>query len=267
MTRVIKLGGRVQHDAALQSALAHAHAHAHAHVHANARGAGLVIVHGGGDEITQLQRRLGYEPRFVGGRRVTTDEELDAVRMVLSGTANKRLVAALQSAGVRAVGVSGEDGGLLRARVAPGAPLGRVAAHVEADPSLLTDLLRGGWTPVISPVARDADDANGAGLNVNGDDAAAAIAIAVGAAELAFISDVPGVLIDGVPALELACDEATALVERGVAAGGMAAKLQAGCRALAGGVARVRVAGIAALEDAESGTTLLLTRTVAPWQR
>lgn len=227
---------------------------------------GLVVVHGGGDDISALQRRLGHEPRFVGGRRATTGEELEIVRMVLSGSANKRLVARLQSAGARAVGVSGEDGGLLAAHVETGAPLGRVGERVRADATLLCDLLAAGWLPVVSPVARDADDAGGAGLNVNGDDAAAAIAIALGASELIFVADVAGVLVEGVPTRVLSADDASALIARGVAAGGMAAKLEAGQSALLHGVARVRIADLDALTDASRGTTLL-PPTVVPWQR
>lgn len=254
MTRVIKIGGRVQGDPSLPVALAAASAREP-----------IVVVHGGGDDISGLQRRLGHEPRFVGGRRATTPEELDIVRMVLSGSANKRLVAALTAAGTRAVGVSGEDGGLLRARTALGAPLGRVGERVEADATLLRDLLAHGWLPVVSPLARDADSRTGDGLNVNGDDAAAAVARALGADELVFVADVAGVMVDGELLPSLSADDAARLVERGVAAGGMAAKLQAGFGARAGGVPRVRIAGLAALEEPSGGTTLLSPATVVPW--
>jgi acetylglutamate kinase len=241
---VIKVGGRVQDDPSL------------AHSLAPLATAGAVLVHGGGDGISSLQRRLGLEPRFVGGRRATTPEELEIVRMVLSGTANKRLVARLTAIGVRAVGVSGEDGGLLAAHVAAGAPLGRVGERVTANVTLLRDLLSAGWFPVVSPVARDADADDGAGLNVNGDDAAAAIAVALGASELVFLSDVSGVLVDGAPVPTLSPDQARALARRGVAAGGMAAKLEAGMVALAAGVRRVRIADLTALHDPERGTVL-----------
>lgn len=256
MTRVIKIGGRVQGDGALPAAIVSAHAQG-----------GLVVVHGGGDEVTQLQRRLGIEPTFTGGRRVTSDADLDIVRMVLSGTANKRLVAALQVAGARAVGVSGEDGGLLVARTAPGAPLGRVGERVDADAKLLDDLLAGGWLPVVSPLARDADSPVGAALNVNGDDAAAAIAAALSADELVLVADVAGVLVDGAVRATLGADEAAGLISGGVAKGGMAAKLEAGFAALTRGVRRVRIAGLAALADASAGTTLLPPTTAVPWQR
>jgi acetylglutamate kinase len=120
--------------------------------------------------------------------------------------------------------------------------------------------------PVVSPVATDADDSNGAGLNVNGDDAAAAIAAALGAEELVFVADVAGVMDGGMVVPRLTQDDAAALVQRGTAAGGMAAKLEAGFAALAAGVARVRIAGLDALTDQARGTSLL-TPTAAPWQR
>lgn len=268
MRRVIKIGGRVQDDPGLPGAIA-----------ALVRGAGtadasatratrdaLVVVHGGGDEISALQRRLGHEPRFVGGRRATSPAELDVVRMVLSGTANKRLVASFITAGTRAVGISGEDGSTFVARVAEGAPLGRVGQDVRADASLVQDLIAAGWLPVVSPVARDGDGA-GEGLNVNGDDAAAAMATAWRADELVFVADVDGVLVDGAVRPTLSLDDAHELIARGVAAGGMAAKLQAGYHALERGVARVRIAGLSALGDSARGTTLISTQTVAPWQR
>jgi len=255
MTRVLKIGGRVQSDAALAPTVA-----------AAARGGGIVVVHGGGDDISALQRQLGHEPRFSGGRRVTSDAELDIVRMVLSGSANKRLVAAFGAAGARAVGLSGEDGRLLRAHVAPGAPLGRVGERVSADPALLHDLLSTGWLPVVSPLARDADDPGASGLNVNGDDAAAAIAAALAAAELVFVADVPGVLVDGAVVPTLGGDEASSLITRGIAAGGMAAKIEAALRALALGVSRVRITNLTSVNDPAGGTAFL-SHSAAPWQQ
>jgi acetylglutamate kinase len=256
MTTVVKIGGRVQDDSRLGPALAAA---------ASSTG-GLVVVHGGGDDISRVQRQFGHEPRFAGGRRATSPEEFEIVRMVLSGSANKRLVARAQSAGARAVGISGEDGGLLTAHVAPGAPLGRVGERVHADRSILTTLLSDGWLPVVSPVARDGDDPDGAGLNVNGDDAAAAIAAAMAADELLFVADVAGVLLDGNVMRMLSHADAVDLIARGVAAGGMAAKIEASHSALSHGVGRVRIGDLSALSDPSLGTRLL-PPTVAPWQR
>ncbi|HEX6630843.1 MAG TPA: acetylglutamate kinase, partial [Gemmatimonadaceae bacterium] len=217
-----------------------------------ARPGGVVLVHGGGDEVSALQRAMGIEPRFVGGRRVTGERDVELVRMALSGTSNKRLVAALLSAGVPAVGVSGEDAAVIQAEVRE-PEMGRVGRVRHVEPRLLEVLLAAGYVPVLSPLGRD--DESGGALNVNGDDAAAAVAAALGADEILFLADVPGVLDDAgalIPALD--ADAARALVDSGVAAGGMAAKLDAAQAALAGGVRHARIGGLAALGDAAAGT-------------
>ena len=247
MRRVIKVGGRPQLDRALPTALAAAHG--------TAPGS-LVVVHGGGDEVSTLQRLHGVTAQFSGGRRITSALDLEIIRMALSGSANKRLVAALNDAGVQAVGLSGEDAGLLRA-----APLGRerfgfVGTPTTVNVVLLAHLLAGGYLPVVSPVSRSDDPAAGPTLNVNGDDAAAAIAVALGADELLLVSDVEGVLVDSVPVTQLGTEEAQQLIADGTAAGGMGAKLQAALSALEGGVTRVRISDIAAIESLERGTIL-----------
>jgi acetylglutamate kinase len=254
--RVVKVGGRVQADPALAAAIAGAWL---------AAPSSLCIVHGGGDEISSLQRRLGLEPLFVGGRRATTDADLELVRMVLSGSANKRLVSALVSAGIAAVGISGEDAALLVARVAHDGALGRVGTPTKINVPLLEHLLDGGYLPVVSPLARDdAPDSTVGSLNVNGDDAAAALAVALSADELLFVADVPGVLDAGslVPVLDAAA--AAELLSRGVVSGGMAAKLEAAKSALAGGVARVRIGDLTAVRDPAAGTTLTLRPSRVP---
>lgn len=253
MRRVIKIGGRAQGDPQLITQLA-------ASTH---RGESLVIVHGGGDEVSALQRRLGLEPQFRGGRRVTSVEDLELVRMVLSGATNKRLVAQLLNVGVSAVGVSGEDAGVLLAHITDPA-FGRVGGAMTAHPQLLTHLWSGGFIPVVSPLGRDADDPQGGGLNVNGDDAAAAIAAALGADELLLIADVPGVLDDAGRVMASLDDSvAQTLIAGGVAKGGMAAKLEAGALALRGGVRRVRVGDLRAITDVSAGTHLTLTHSPA----
>lgn len=244
----MKIGGRAQGDPRVIVHLAAA----------SGRGESLVIVHGGGDEVSALQRRLGLEPQFRGGRRVTSVEDLEIVRMVLSGATNKRLVAQLLSAGVRAVGLSGEDAGLLTARITD-PEFGRVGGAMTAHTTLLTHLWSGGFIPVVSPLGRDADDPQGGGLNVNGDDAAAAIAAALGADELLLVADVAGVLdAAGSVIAELDRAAAASLVASGVAKGGMAAKLEAGALALRGGVRRVRIGDLRAITDAAVGTRLRL---------
>lgn len=253
MTRVIKVGGRPQRDPALPAVLADAHR--------NAPGS-IVIVHGGGDEVSALQRLHGVAAQFSGGRRVTNVADLEILRMALSGSANKRLVASLNDQGAAAVGLSGEDGGLLRATPLDRALYGFVGTPSGVGVALLRQLLDGGYLPVLSPLSRSDDPESGATLNVNGDDAAAAIAIALGAEELLLVSDVPGVLVDGVPAVLLGPDDVRRLVDDGTASGGMEAKLQAALTALAGGVTRVRISDIAAIESLDRGTVLTRAESV-----
>jgi acetylglutamate kinase len=260
MMRVVKIGGRAQGDVRLGPALAAA---------ARATGSSaeaLCVVHGGGDEVSALQRRLGLEPAFHGGRRVTSEADLEIVRMVLSGTINKRLVAMLLSHGVRAAGISGEDAMLFRALASDPETMGRVGGAVTVDPAIVLQLLAGGFVPVISPLARDADDTttSGSGLNVNGDDAAAALAGALAADELVLVADVAGVLDNGavIPSLDL--EQAEALVASGIAAGGMAAKLEAAAAALHAGVARVRIAGLDGIGNLDAGTRVVLSQKTSP---
>ena len=246
---VVKLGGRTQSDPALPSALASLW---------TATSGRLVIVHGGGDQISALQRLRGEEPVFVGGRRVTTDGALELVRMVLSGLANKQLVSALTAAGAPAVGISGEDGALLRARPTDPETFGHTGTPERVDRRLVDVLLAQGFLPVISPVATHDDQSIGGALNVNGDDAAAAIAVALDATELFLMADVAGVLDgDRQRIAVLSLDAAHALVASGVAGGGMAAKLEACSRALAGGVSRVRIGDLAALTEPDAGTSVV----------
>ncbi len=247
MTRVIKVGGRPQLDPALPIALAA--------VHRSVPGS-LVVVHGGGDEVTTLQRLYGVVSEFKGGRRVTSVLDLEIIRMALSGAANKRLVSALVAANVPAVGLSGEDAALLSATPLDTGRFGFVGVPANVNAGLLRHLLAGGYLPVLSPVSRCTDPAEGVTLNVNGDDAAAAIAVALEADELLLVSDVAGVLRDGTSLATLAPDDAQRLIDDGTAQGGMAAKLQAAIAALDGGVERVRISDIAAIEQLERGTVL-----------
>jgi len=248
---VVKVGGRTQDDPALPDALAALW---------RASGGRLIVVHGGGDAVSALQRARGATPAFVGGRRVTGAGDLDDLRMALSGLANKRVVAALQRAGVPALGLSGEDGPLLAAAPAADARLGLVGevgqAPARIDAGLLTLLLGAGYCPVVSPVSASAAEP-GAALNVNGDDAAAAVAGVLGAAELFFLADVPGVLDAGEVVGTLDAPGARALVAQGTAAGGMAAKLEAAVAALASGVGRVRIGDVKALGDPAAGTAVV----------
>ncbi|MFN2637929.1 MAG: acetylglutamate kinase [Gemmatimonadaceae bacterium] len=248
MMRVAKIGGRAQSDPVLAAAIKSAW---------NARPGGLCIVHGGGDEVSALQRAMGKQPQFVGGRRVTSASDLDLLRMVLSGSVNKRIVNALITAGVPAVGLSGEDGGLIEAERIDSSALGFAGRPSRINIDLLLNLLNAGYMPVISPVAYDASDSGGGTLNVNGDDAAAAIAVALSAVELLLIADIEGVRDETGATLEvLSVDQAMELVTKGVAGGGMAAKLESAHHALEAGIERVRICGLEGLLNSERGTLI-----------
>lgn len=246
MTLVVKIGGRAQADPGLFGVLHRAWSHS-----ANS----LCVVHGGGDEVSVMQRTLGREATFVRGRRVTSKGDLDVLRMVLSGVVNKRLVNGLIATGVPAVGLSGEDGGLISAEIIDAAATGFAGRPTSVNVKLLRAVMGAGNLPVISPVAYDGGSPDGGALNVNGDDAAAAIAGALLADELLLIADVPGVR-DGrgnvIPALTPEC--ARKLIESGTAAGGMVAKLESAHAALLAGVERVRICDLAGLGDSERGT-------------
>jgi acetylglutamate kinase len=254
MMHVIKIGGRVQRDPALAGVLARLWA---------AAPASFCVVHGGGETISALQTRLGAAPRFVQGRRVTTDDDIDVLRMALSGVANKRLVSSLNAQGIAAVGISGEDGSLLVARAMNAAVLGRVGEVSQVNDGLLRALLAAGFLPVISPVACGEDSASRGAYNVNADDAAAAIAASCDAEELLLISDVRGVMIGGVMAQSLTVDEAAYAIESGIATEGMATKLRAALDALHRGVPQVRIGGLDALSGPGLGTTLLAATQLA----
>ncbi|MEP7065021.1 MAG: acetylglutamate kinase [Gemmatimonadota bacterium] len=253
MMRVIKIGGRVLRDPNLAQALDHLWFHAPGT---------FCVVHGAGETISALQTQLGGAPRFVQGRRITTEADIQVLRMALSGVANKQLVASLSAKGLPAVGISGEDGSLLVARPMDAAVLGRVGEVAEVNDAVLRTLLAGGFLPVISPVARDGDagsahTANSGALNVNADDAAAAIAASLQAEELLLISDVRGVMLGGVAAPSLRAEDAIHAIESGIATGGMATKLRAALDALGRGVPQVRIGALDSLLVPTLGTTLV----------
>jgi len=247
MTRVIKIGGRPQSDPSLARTIASGW---------HRGDGGLVLVHGGGDEVSTLQAALGGSTTFVDGRRVTSARDIELVRMALSGSANKRLVSTLVENGIDAVGLSGEDAALIAASPVDVERLGHVGIPKTVNVAFLRHLLSGGYLPVISPVSRDDSGTLGAALNVNGDDVAAAIAVAMGAAELLLVADVEGVMRDGHVLTELTPSQARQLMADGTASGGMHAKLQAGLRAIEGGVPCVRISDIAAIADPRRGTVL-----------
>jgi acetylglutamate kinase len=193
---VIKYGGHAMVDPQLKAAFAQDV------VFLASAGLRPVVVHGGGPQITTMLDRLGIESHFQGGLRVTTPEAMDVVRMVLTGQVGRELVGLLNQHGPRAVGLSGEDAGLLRARRrtvdSAGEPvdLGLVGEVVEVDPSALLDLVHAGRIPVVSSIAPDVDEDGTVVLNVNADTAAAALAVALQATKLVVLTDVEGLYAD-----------------------------------------------------------------------
>jgi acetylglutamate kinase len=246
--RVLKIGGRAQQNPKVYAAIAVAWRQAPGTI---------CVVHGGGDEVSALQRSMGIEPVFVGGRRVTSAADVDVLRMGLSGSSNKRIVAALQDAGAEAVGLSGEDGKLIGAERVADPAMGQVGSPSRINSALLLTLLQAGYLPAISPMGRSTVD--GAPLNINGDDAAASIAAALHARELLFVADVPGVLAGDGVVPRLTAEAAGALVRSGSATGGMVAKLEAALRALSLGVLSVRIGAQEMINDSQAGTIITLT--------
>ena len=244
--KVIKLGGSLLEEAARRAQSLAAIAAAWD------AGERIVLVHGGGKHIDALLARLGIPKRTHAGLRITDDETLPVVVAVLAGTVNKMLVSELSTLGVRAVGVSGADGGTLVAgRRSPvaGIDYGHVGDVHSGDPGLIRALLAEGFLPVVSSVAISA---SGELLNVNADAAASAIAVAVGATTLTFITDVAGVL-DGngtlVPSLNIR--KVRSMIKTNVVTGGMRPKLEAAIDAV--------TAGVHAVQIGEAGTRLVAT--------
>ncbi len=212
----------------------------------------VVIVHGGGRAIERMLKTLAVESRFVEGRRVTSPEAMAVVEMVLSGSSNKQLAAGLTAAGVPAIGISGRDGGLVEARLAP--ELGRVGTPQRVNAAPLRALWDAGFLPVVSPVASGPD---GEAVNVNADEAALAFAGAVGAQALVYLSDVDGVRIGERTADSLTTEEARLRIDDGTIAGGMALKVRVALEASAAGIPEVVIAGKARLLGDFPGTRIV----------
>jgi len=199
-----------------------------------------LVVHGGGPAMARTLGRMGIESSFVDGHRVTTAEGAEVAEMVLSGRINKEVVSRLNRAGGRAVGLSGTDAGLMRiSRHRPGGKdIGFVGRIEEVDPEPLELLLESGYTPVLSSTA---EDDTGQPFNINADMVAGATAAAMGAVKLVFLTDVPGVILNGQLVSALDAAEARELVERGEVSGGMLPKIEAALQALDAGVTRVHL--------------------------
>ena len=202
-----------------------------------------IIVHGGGKEISHWVSKVGKESQFVNGLRVTDGETMEIAEMVLNKV-NKSLVTMVQELGVRAVGVSGKDGGLLKVdkKYADGQDIGFVGDIREVDPKVLYDLLDNDFLPIVAPIGLD-DNYNT--YNINADDAACAIAKAVGADKLVFLTDIEGLYRDlsdkSTFISRLTATEADKLIDSGIIGGGMLPKLNNCTSAIRNGVNRVHI--------------------------
>lgn len=202
-----------------------------------------IVVHGGGKEITKWVNKAGLDTKFVNGLRVTDKETMEIVEMVLNKI-NKGLVSMMEKLGVHAVGISGKDGTLLRVdkKLSKGQDIGFVGEIKEVNTELLTKLLDNDFVPIICPVG---SDDNYHSYNVNADDAACAIASAMGASKLAFLSDIEGVYRDPLDKStlisEMSIPEAEDFLKSGMAGGGMLPKIQNCIDAMKAGVSRVHI--------------------------
>ena len=238
--RVYKVGGPALEDPGLVAPLAD---------DIRRGNAPTVIVHGGGRDIERMLRAMGVESQFIEGRRSTSPAAMEVVEMVLSGVVNKMLAAGLTAAGLPAVGVSGRDAALLQALPVPG--IGRVGVPRAVDVSVLRALWAASLLPVVSPVA---GGPAGESLNVNADEAALAIAIAVGASTLVYLSDVDGVRAGEQVLSDLSESDAHRHIDEGTISGGMSLKVRAALAAARAGVEEVVVAGKARLTGGFAGT-------------
>lgn len=231
---VLKLGGSTMTEGGLEEAFAEDVAWL------VEEGADVVVVHGGGAGITALASALGMETKFIDGQRYTSEETIELVEMTLAGRLNKEIVRTLRSREVNAFGLSGVDGGLLSGERhgAGGVDLGLVG-HVSAvDVDVLSLLWRSRLVPVIAPLALGS---NGSVLNVNADIAAAAVAEAVGAIALVYLSDIEGVYCSDGLLEVLEPDGARALIDAGEITGGMVPKVRSALASLDNGVSAVAI--------------------------
>jgi acetylglutamate kinase len=229
----------------------------------------LILVHGGGKEITAALERYGQSSSFVEGLRVTPPESMAVMEMVVCGSVNKRIVARLSAQGRPALGLSGVDLGVLRCvpHRPGGVDLGRVGAITLVDAAMLQAMVKLGWLPVLAPVALGQTD--GLSYNVNADHVAQAVAAALtntatndGLTELVFVSNVPGVLFEGQVVAQLTAPEIEQGIQSGAISGGMIPKVRAALSALEAGVAAVRITNLDGLD--RSGTFITMHGRVRP---
>lgn len=232
---VIKYGGAAMIDKELKASFAQDISLLH-HL-----GIKIVIVHGGGKEMTELAEKLQLETQFVQGKRVTNEAMLDIVKMVLAGKINKEIVCNLNRQNIKAIGISGQDGDLLKCRKAflpTGEDIGWVGEIIHVNTKILLDMLEDGLIPVIAPVGYD-DDGNS--YNINADDAAGDIASAFPAEKLIYLSDVAGVMIDDKRVASLNEETANAMIANGQITKGMIPKVNSAFDTLNQGVKKVHM--------------------------
>lgn len=209
-------------------------------------GINVVLVHGGGPEITGMFEKLGIESKFINGLRYTSEEAVEVVQMVLAGKTNKDLVNKIERIGGSAIGLSGIDGGLIKAKKLSDGKFdyGCVGEIVEVNTKIISDNIANGFIPVVSTVACSADDESTV-YNINADTAAAKIAIALGAEKLILLTDVKGLMYDVkdedslIPEVKLS--EIQALIDEGVIKGGMIPKVECCADTVKGGVKRAHI--------------------------
>lgn len=206
----------------------------------------VIVVHGGGKEITTLQQKLGIEPVYVDGLRVTDSASLSLVEMVLCGSVNKRIVRHLLAGGVEAAGVSGVDRGMIRAQKMyhPTVDMGCTGEVTQVRADVLKTMLENAVTPVIAPICLGEDN----NYNVNADHVAGAVAAAVGAGRVVFLTNVEGVMKDNQVLSALTMREAQALISDGTISGGMIPKVQTALMTLRAGVPHTVITNLAGLK-------------------
>lgn len=200
-------------------------------------GINVVVVHGGGKEITSLAEKLKIETKFVNGQRYTDEDTRDVVQMVLAGSINKDIVRRINIHGGRAVGVSGIDANLVKVKKSNG-DLGLVGEVTEVNSSFIKNLLKDGYLPVIAPIGVDDE---GTIYNVNADIAAGPIAASLDAAKLVYLTDIEGVKANGNLIPHLTQNDAENLIDDGIISGGMIPKVESALAALESGVQKVHI--------------------------
>jgi acetylglutamate kinase len=232
---VIKYGGAAMIDEKLK------HSFAQDIVLLQSLGMLPVIVHGGGPEVSKAMERFGQEVSFIDGLRVTSSENLKVAEMVLSGTINKEIITHLNTFGGKAVGVSGKDGLLIRARKKRhkgGVDLGYVGEIESVNPELLLVLLKQGFLPVVSPIGLGKD---GITYNINADTTASRIAVSLEAYKIIFMTDVDGVIENGKLRGQLSSSETEDMIKQNVISGGMAPKIDAALYCIKNGIESAQI--------------------------